>query len=335
MATIRDVAKEAGLSVGTISKVLSSPEKVSKNNLSKAQAAIKKLNYKPNMLAQKFRHKQSSTVVVMVPDIANLFFAQVISGIEKVAQKKNYNVLIGDTEDSTKREMEFVRMVETRLADGIINLRPYLAHDSILPKSGVIAISAAGCENTPYPSVRIDNAGASKKVVDYLISLGHRRIGVVSGLANNPHSIDRLKGYQLALEQAGIPFDPELIVEGDFNFWSGLNAVEYFTRMPRLPSALFCMNDEMAIGAMKGLTNKGIKVPEHISVSGFDDMEVSRYCTPTLTSIAQPAGKIGEKSAELLLSLIEGSQPSQMEHVLPYEFVIRESTAPPRSPDNS
>lgn len=329
MATIRDVAREAGLSTGTISKALSTPEKVSSKNLQKVEAAIKKLNYKPNMLAQKFRSKQSNTIVVMVPDIANVFFAKVISGIEKVAQDLGYCVLLGDTRDSLQRENEFIRMVETRLADGIVNLRPFTVGDNSLPKEGVLAVSASGCENTPYNSVRIDNAGAAVKVLSHLISLGHKRIGVISGLKDNPHTIDRLKGYKQALEQHNIEFDPKLVIEGDFNYWSGLNAAQQFINMQERPTAIFSMNDEMAIAAMKGFADNGLSVPKDISVTGFDDMDVSRYVQPTLTTVAQPAEKIGIKAAEMLFDMIQKDESGVQEFVLPYEFIIRESTAPP------
>lgn len=329
MATIRDVAKEAGLSTGTVSKALSNPDKVTQKNLIKIEAAIKKLNYKPNMLAQQFRSSRANTIVVMVPDIANLFFAKVISGIETVAQQAGFNVLLGDTKDSLKREKAFVRMVETRLADGLINLRPYRPDESLLPCDDVLSVTASSCENTPSYSVRIDNVGAAEKVVRHLLNLGHQRIGVITGLKDNPHTVDRLKGYTLALEKAGIEVDPSIILEGDFNYWSGLSAAEQFCQMKNRPTAIFCMNDEMAIAAMKGFTDKGIKIPESLSITGFDDMEVSKYVVPTLTTIAQPAEKIGERSAELLISLIKGETPSTIEHVLPYEFIIRESTAAP------
>lgn len=331
MATIRDVAKEAGLSTGTISKALSTPERVSKKNLEKVELAIKKLNYTPNMLAQKFRAKTSKTIVVLVPDIANQFFAKVISGIEVVAQNKGYSVLLGDTRDSLERERDFVRMVETKLADGIVNLRPYKKEDAILPKDGILGVSASSCEGTPSYSVRIDNVGAAKKAVSHLISLGHKRIGVISGLSSNPHAIDRLNGYKDALVDAGIEFSPELVIEGDFNYWSGLSAAEQFCAMPNRPTAVFSMNDEMAIAAIKGFTDKGFTLPEDMSIIGFDDMEVSRYCIPPLSTISQPAEKMGEKAAELLLQLIESKIPETEEYILPYEFVIRESIAPPKA----
>jgi LacI family repressor for deo operon, udp, cdd, tsx, nupC, and nupG len=327
VTTIRDVAKEAGLSTGTISKALSNPERVSKKNLEKVQAAIKKLDYTPNMLAQKFRSKTANTIVVLVPDIANLFFAKVISGIESVAQRAGYNVLLGDTKDSSSKENDFIRMVETRLADGVINLRPYVKNDSLLPRAGVFAVSASSCEGTPYSSVRIDNVGAAYKVVTHLIKLGHKRIGVISGLKENPHTLDRMKGYLMALHDHGINFDPSLVVEGDFNYWSGINAAEQFCNMEQCPSAIFCMNDEMAIAAIKGFYDKGIQVPRDISITGFDDMDVSKYIVPTLTTIAQPAEKIGEKSAQMLIDMIQGNETEHKEYVFPYEFIIRESTA--------
>lgn len=329
MATIRDVAREAGLSIGTISKALSSPDKVSKKNLEKVHAAIEKLNYKPNMLSQKFRSKTSKTIVVLVPDIANVFFAKVISGIEKIAQDEGFSVLLGDTRDSIAREREFVRMVETKLADGIINLRPHDPKEFVLPQEGVLTVAASGCENTPYDSVRIDNASASKKVINHLIGLGHRRIGVISGLKDNPHSVDRLKGYKQALVANDIEFDAKIVIEGDFNYWSGLNASQQFINMSNMPSAIFCMNDEMAIAAMKGFLDHGLKIPKDISVTGFDDMDVSRYVQPTLTTVSQPAEKIGIKAAQILLDKIKGETTDLQEFVLPYEFVIRESTAPP------
>ena len=167
------------------------------------------------------------------------------------------------------------------------------------------------------------------KVINHLVGLGHTRIGVISGLKGNPHTIDRLKGYKQALEQNNIEFDPKLVIEGDFNYWSGLNAAQQFINMSDRPTAVFSMNDEMAIAAMKGFADHGLKIPQDISVTGFDDMDVSRYVQPTLTTVAQPAEKIGIKAAEMLFELIQQGENNHDEFVLPYEFIIRESTAAP------
>lgn len=333
MSTIRDVSKAAGVSIATVSRAISNPDKVSKSSLKKVNAAIKDLQYTPNMLSQRFRNKTANCIVVLVPDIANLFFTTVIKGIEKVAQKRGFSVLLGDTRDSSQREIEYINLVETKQADGIIQLRPYAENDSALPKQSVKAVNASGCENTPYPSVRIDNDGAAQEVVKYLISMGHKRIGIISGLAKNPHTIDRIKGYKAALKEAGIDYDASIVTEGDFSFWSGMNAAEHFVKMAeeKRPTAIFCMNDEMAIGAIKGFREKGLSVPNDMSITGFDDLEFSRYCEPSLTTVSQPAEMIGIKSAELLFQLIDGESPSQTELVLPIEFVIRKSTAVPAS----
>lgn len=328
MATIRDVSKASGLSIATVSRALRTPEKVSQTSLKKVQEVIDKLGYRPNMLSQKFRHKRANTLVVLVPNIDTQFFLRVIIGIEQVAQKNGYSVLIGDTRNSTERELAYINLVETRQADGVIQLSPHCASSSSLPRAHVPTVSAVGIENTPYPTVRIDNVAATRTVVDYLLANGHKRIGVISGLKDNPNTIIRIAGYQQSLAAAGIEFEPSLIIEGNFRLHSGLNAAENFARMDinKRPTAIICMNDEMAIGAIKGLKNYNLKVPDDISVTGFDNIELSNYSDPPLTTVSQPAVLLGEKSAELLIQLINGEQPSDSDIILPYEFIIRKSS---------
>lgn len=326
MSNIREVSRVAGVSIATVSRALSTPDKVSEQALGKVYAAIEKVGYRPNMMARNFRAVRAYSIVVLVPNLSNLFFATVIRGIEDAAQKRGYSVLLGDTRDSPTREVEHSRLVETRQADGILQLRPHTPGKSLEPDMAIPMVSACGCENTPYPSVRIDNAGAAREIIEYLIAQGHRRIGVLSGLVDNPHAIDRLRGYRQALETAGIPFDPDLQVNGDFTLGSGLMAASHFVRMKNRPTAIFSMNDEMAIGCIQGLKSAGIKVPREMSVTGFDDIEYARYSDPPLTTVAQPAEELGRIGFNTLLELIEGKELGQTETVLPYEFVVRKST---------
>ncbi|HEX5056205.1 MAG TPA: LacI family DNA-binding transcriptional regulator [Gammaproteobacteria bacterium] len=328
MSSIREVARIAGVSVATVSRALSNPEKVSRESIKKVQAAIEKVQYRPNMLARNFRSTRAWSIVVLVPDITNPFFSLVIRGIEDQAQQKGYAVLLGDTRDSASREQEYIKLVETRLSDGVIQLRPYSAGMLTKKQEGIAYVSACGCESTPGPSVRIDNAGAARMMVDHLLSLGHRRIGVISGLKENPHTQDRLSGYKQSLAAAGIAFREELIAEGDFTMWSGQNAALHFCKMNPRPTAIFCMNDEMAFGAIQSLKAQGIDVPLDISVTGFDDIPYARHWDPPLTTIAQPAKEIGQAAFDALLKLVEGETLGQRENILPYEFVMRKSTAP-------
>ena len=332
MSSIREVAQAAGVSIATVSRALSAPEKVSKDTLARVQAAIEKMDYRPNMMARNFRAVRSYSIVVLVPNLANLFFSTVIRGIQDAAQQAGYAVLLGDTHDSVKLEKEYINLVRTRQSDGIIQLRPHTPGVSLEPDPNIPMVSACGCEDTPYPSVRIDNVGAARSVVEYLISQGHKRIGVIAGKPNNPHTIDRYKGYQQALEAEGIAFDKNLVVYGDFTLSSGVVAANHFVRMKQRPTAIFSMNDEMAIGAIQGLKLAGIEVPKAMSITGFDDIEFSKYADPPLTTVGQPAEDLGKAAFNALLQLIENQELHDTEIVLPHEFIVRKSTPiPPKS----
>lgn len=334
MSNIREVARVAGVSVATVSRTLSHPDKVSESSRKKVQDAIAKVNYRPNMLARNFRSARSYSLVVLVPDISNPFFSQVIRSVELQAQKKGYSVLLGDTQDNSTREKEYIRLVETRLADGIIQLRPVSEEFQQDCNFSFPYLHLCATESTPGPCIRVDNVTAFQHMVEYLISLGHRRIGLITGLKGNPHTIDRMKGYRKALEDAGIAFDEKLIAEGEYTIWSGVNAADKLCKQPELPTAIACMNDEMAIGTIQSLKSHGLRIPEDVSVTGFDDISYARYCDPPLTTIAQPAADMGAIAVDLLLRLIEGEPLEEQEKVLPYDFILRKSTAPNNKADS-
>lgn len=329
MSNIRKVASLAGVSVATVSRALSTPEKVSAKSLEKVQAAIDQLQYRPNMLARNFRSARAYSILVLIPDISNPFFADVIRNIEDRAQRRGYGILLGHTQDSRAKELEYIKIVETKLADGVIQLSPYSPFPPA-EQSHIAYVNVCGSEDTPGPVIRIDNIKAMKTLVDYLISLGHRRIGVITGLKENLHTEDRFTGYLQSLEEAHIELDKSLIAEGDFTMWSGLNAAGYFCRMKDKPTALVCMSDEMAFGAMQTLKTYGIKVPDDISVTGFDDIKNAKYYNPALTTIAQPSKEMGTVAVDTLLRIVEGEKLTQSEFILPFEFIVRKSTAPVR-----
>ncbi|BCD98765.1 LacI family DNA-binding transcriptional regulator [Marinagarivorans cellulosilyticus] len=326
MSSIREVALAAGVSIATVSRALSTPEKVSKNTLERVNAAIDKMDYRPNMMARNFRAARSYSIVVLVPNIANTFFSTAIRGIQSSAHKAGYAVILGNTNDSLALEKEYVNFVRTRQSDGTIQLRPHSSGSLITPELNTPVVSVCGRENSPHPSVRIDNIAAAQTLVEHLINQGHQRIGVIAGNADDPHTMDRKRGYCQAIERAGISFDETLISYGDFTLCSGVIAANHFVSMAHRPTAIFSMNDEMAIGALQSFRSAGLNPPKDFSIAGFDNIEFSKYTEPPLTTIAQPAEELGKTAFHVLLQLIEEQELPSNDIVLPYELIVREST---------
>ena len=330
MTNIREVSKVAGVSVATVSRTMRHPDRVRKKTREKVLAAIEAVGYRPNMMARNFRAKKSFAVVVLVPNIANPFFSRVIRGIEQGAQQEGYAVLLGDTQGLKEREAEYISLVSSRQADGVIQLSANV--DGVLDildtaNGPVPLVNACECAVNPQcPTVRIDNVAAALKAMEHLISLGHERIGIVLGPGDSPLTIDRLKGYKLALKEHKLPFDKRLVVSGDFSLRSGRRAVTSLSSVNNPPTAIFCCNDEMAIGAMRRIKRSGFRVPEDVSIVGFDDIEFASYVDPPLTTISQPTEELGKMAFSVLLDLLEGRTPEQTDFVLPTELIVRDST---------
>ncbi|WP_236985465.1 LacI family DNA-binding transcriptional regulator [Marinagarivorans cellulosilyticus] len=330
MASIKDVARLAGVSVATVSRAIAIPEKVSEKTLKKVNDAVALSGYRPNLLARNFRSSRSFCIVVMVPDITNPFFSQVIKAIEDRAQQRGYAVLLGDTRDQNSREQEYVHRVETRLADGLIQLRPNEIHVDGDP---LPIVYACGCENVPNCSVTIDNTLAAKKVVDYLVSLGHTRIGCLTGLRENPHSMERLAGYRQALEAAGLEYSEQYVSEGDFTLGSGQDAAKKIMCQAKPPTALFCMSDQMAMGAIQALQAQGVQIPQQVSIVGFDNIAYAEFWHPTITTVSQPAEEMGKRAVDMLVSIIEGKEFTHESKILPTQLIVRDSSgAAPKDP---
>lgn len=330
MSTIRMVSKLAGVSTATVSRALKDPELVAPETRLKVMAAVKESGYRPNQLAKNFSSGRSYNVVVLVPNVANPFFSRVIRGIEQEAQTKGYAILLGDTQGSIEREQEYARMGLTSQADGLIQLDrrfPFSEEDKALAKA-VPFVNACEriCNDSRYPVVELDNRGAARAMVQYLLECGHKDIAVISGPAESPIVRDRLAGMQDALLAAGLQLAAEHLVQGDFSMPSGFAAAQQLLQLSRMPDAVFSMNDEMAIGAMAAFKAQGLRIPEDISVAGFDNIEFAGYTDPGLTTIDQPAEAIGRQAMRALYQLMHQQPLAQPHLVLPYQLVIRGST---------
>ncbi|MBB3062509.1 LacI family DNA-binding transcriptional regulator [Microbulbifer rhizosphaerae] len=331
MSNNREVAKLAGVSVATVSRALQKPELVSLKTRNKVLSAIKKLDYRPNLMAAKFRSGKSGNLVVLVPTVANLFFARVISGMQEEAHKRSYSILLCNTFGNPEMEEGYAKMVHTFQADGVIQLRAYNPFGAEDAGGNAALPMVNACEvldDTTVPTVALDNRAAARAMTEHLLQLGHRRIAVIKGPKSSPLTRDRLAGYRDALEEAGIAFDESLLCPGDFTLHSGHKAAGVLIDLNERPTAIFCENDEMAIGAIQRIKQSGLRVPDDISVAGFDDIAFAPFSDPPLTTIAQPAEEFGSTAVSLLIDLLEGRIKKAPKVILPFELVVRASTGP-------
>jgi LacI family repressor for deo operon, udp, cdd, tsx, nupC, and nupG len=333
VSNIYEVARRAGVSPSTVSRVLARPDIVSIRTRLKVLKAVEALGYIPNSTAKNLRTSRTGKLLVTVPDISNPFFSLILQGIEEAAQRDDYAVLVGDTQHDDRREQRYALMLNSKEADGLI----FLGHR--LPKAAAAFADAAsprcapivnGCEFNPrlgIPSVHIDNARAAADVMHLLFDLGHQRIGVVTGPLASPLSRDRLRGATTIAQTRGA--EALRVVPGDFSIESGSAAAQQLLAAPRPPTAIFCFNDEMAMGVLDYTRRKRIRVPRDLSVVGFDNIRFARYTEPSLTTIAQPMREIGEGTVRLLLAILNDGSSAPDSVTLPHTLIRRGSTAAP------
>lgn len=333
MATtgIKDIAALAGVSTATVSNTMRNPHRVSTATREKVMSAIEKTGYVPNKLGASLRTSRTNTILTIIPDITNNFNSGIIKAIEKVAHEHGYSVLLGDTQDSHTRELEYGAMARSQHADGII----FLSHRLPFPQGQdrptlqdlppmVNSCEYAGIDGIPL--VSIDNLQAGIDATRHLIEFGHRDIAVITGDMEYPSSQQRLDGYRQAMHGANLPVKEDYIAFADFSAESGEQATHRLLALEEPPSAIFCFSDEIALGCIHTLHNAGLIVPQDISVMGFDDIRFAKYMPVPLTTIAQPTDKIGEHCARLLIQLMAGEDTQTRQLTLPHELIIRKST---------
>lgn len=334
-ARIHDVAKLAAVSTATVSRVLSAPERVSPEARARVLEAIAKTGYVPNLAARSLRSQKTCMVLVVLPDLANTFFSKILRGIEETLFEAGYGMIISDLDGSPEKEAHFAAFTAAGRVDGAILLNGHLFGQSRdgegqLSKIGIPLVAL--CEAIPHadiPQIEIDNREAASRMTRYLASLGHRNIAYVSGPPHNVLERQRFQGYREGLQEAGLSFDPALVLPGDYTIESGIAAGKDIVARSKRPSAVFCTSDEMAIGFMRTLLSAGLKVPHDISVAGFDDIEFAAVAEPSLTTIHQPRRELGKAGAAALIDLLQGQSPPKRIR-LETEIVVRDSVAAPR-----
>ena len=331
MATIRDVADLAGVSVATVSRTLQQPDRVSQKTRDKVMASVAQVGYKPNLMAVKFRSGKTYNLVVLVPTVANVFFARVISGMQEAAAEQGYAILLANTMGRKDVEDTYAKMVQTSQADGLIQLRAHNPFDDSMRNGAGLLPMVNACEvldQVACPTVALDNRAAAKAMTEHLINLGHTRIAMIKGPQASPLTRERLAGYQDALTSHGIAFDDSLLYPGDFTLHSGYQAARSIIRAGSLPTAVFCENDETALGALQAFKAAGLRIPDDMSVAGFDDIAFAAYSDPPLTTISQPAEEFGRTAVLQLIELLNQRITKAPRTIMPFDLVIRKSTGP-------
>lgn len=334
MTTIRDVAKAAGVSVTTVSRALNGYPDVNEKTRLKIKKLAEEMGYRPNALAQSLVLKKSRTIGVIISEMnrrnaKDSFAFEVLCGINDRASELNYDILLFSTNPNKQLKKSYSDLLQERNVDGAIlqGLRstdPYL--NEVVSKkkipSVLIDIPLAG-ERVGH--VTTDNVSGSREAVQHLISLGHTHIVFINGYEEASVSRDRLSGYILALQEAGIPYDPSYVYDGRFSEEGGAEAIRRALEEHPQMTAVFCSSDLMALGAIEALKEKGLSVPEDISVVGYDDIPIASYCSPKLTTVWQDKYGLGYQAAQMMIDMLEGREVMH-KIVLNSSLVIREST---------
>ncbi|WP_231701863.1 LacI family DNA-binding transcriptional regulator [Crassaminicella thermophila] len=328
--TIKDVAKKAGVSISTVSRVINGSKPVSSEVRQKVLKVIEETGYRPNPVARSLVMKKSQLIGVVVPDISNFFIGEILSGIEEIGKMYGYDILLCNTYGQLEQELRYLNLLKAKQVEGIVFMTWKLQDKLVdyLEKIDVpIVLINRNTSKLLIPSVSIDNFQAAFEMTNYLIKNGHRRIALIrSSQDQNAFGFDQYKGYKKALEEHGLELDEKLVRYGNFKLEDSYQIVKDFIKENVLPTAIFATSDEMAIGAINCLLDNGYKVPDDVSVVGFNDIKLASIYKPNLTTIHQPIYDIGAVAIRMIVKKINGEEVDSKIVTLPHELIIRESS---------
>lgn len=330
--TISDIAKMANVSKATVSRVINNkPEGVGKETRENILRIIEESGFQPSMVARGLVTKKTKSLGLIITDIDNSFYPQLVRGAEDYANKHGYSLFLCNSANNPEKEKEYIKVFLEKSVDGVIlssSMNETSYHYNILESKNTPLVALDRCLEGDYydASVFFNNFRGAYIAVKYLINNGHKNIAFISGPKSLVISQNRLRGYKMALEERNIEIREEIIVEGDFQFESGYNRTIELIDQGKEFSAIFAGNDLMAIGSIKALKSRNIKIPDQVEIIGFDNVEISKFIEPQLSTIGQPAYEMGVKGAEQLIKLIEGKKIEKKNIILEPELIIRETT---------
>ena len=324
--TIRDVARQAGVSHQTVSRVINSSEDVTPETRERVEAAIAELGYRPNAIARSMAIGQTRTLACISPNLTDYTFASIIEGAEIEARRLGYFLLSSSARDAESFKGLVDELVGHRRVDGLLVMNPYADERyQLIPETFPVVFVGARARGENICSVCLDDEAVAYNATKHLIECGHTQIGMVTGPMAEDCSMDRMVGFQKALEEFNLPFLPELIIEGDWSASSGQAALMQLSANGDLPGAIFVQNDRMAMGLLRAAHDLNISVPDQLSVIGVDDMPLTQHFDPPLTTMRQDMPRVGMEAARVLIHAIDGAQNHLCQMKLPAELVTRQS----------
>ena len=337
--TVYDIAEEAQVSVATVSRVLNGSAPVSAATRAKIEAIMQKHQFQPNALARSLTKRETGIIGVILPDITNPFFPEVFSGIELEGQEAGYTFFLCNTMGSYEKESEFLNLMREKRVDGVlfiggrINLKrcdPAMVQEVVEHAGRVPLVLVNGdLKNADLTRVATDEYAGTILAVNHLIGLGHTRIGFIGGESHMSTTSVKLRAFRKALKQAGLPVEEKWVLPGSFSVDAGREHMKRLLDLPERPTAVCCINDFTAIGAIKTAVERGLRVPDDLSIVGFDDILLAHHVIPELTTVSQQAGELGRTAVRVLRELMNKGKVRRLTSLEP-RLIVRQSTAPPR-----
>ncbi|MCA0972775.1 catabolite control protein A [Halobacillus litoralis] len=327
--TIYDVAREANVSMATVSRVVNGNPNVKPATRKKVHEAIERLGYRPNAVARGLASKKTTTVGVIIPDISSIFFAELARGIEDIATMYNYNIILSNSDQNKDKELHLINAMLGKQVDGLVFMGGKITEDHIREfktSSVPIALAATVDETGETPSVNINYEQAAYEATELLLSHHNERVAFVAGPEDTVINTEKLAGYKRAMKDHGHDDADKWIVQGDYSYDSGIEAFEQLMNMEDKPTAVFVSADEMALGVIHGAQDSGYSVPEDLEVFGFDNTRLATMVRPTLSTVVQPMYDIGAVAMRLLTKFMNKEEVEEQSVILPHRIIERNST---------
>ena len=334
--TIRDVAKEANVSYSTVSRVLNNNKHVRPDKRQIVLEAVSRLGYIVNQPARSLAGGSSEVIGLLVPDLGTMYTGQIMLGIDEVLTRIGYDIMLHTTHNRKTKEAVYINRLSMGMTDGLLLLLPLdIEYLRILHQKQYPYVVIDNKDFDAFsPTVGADGYNGACEAMRHLTELGHRRIAHITGKLAMSSGQERLQAYQDVLRERGLPYEPELVVEGDYTQLTGYHAAQTLLSLPQPPTAIFAANDEAAFGALDAIRNRGLVVPDDISLVGFDNIPQTGLSHPALTTVHQPMKEMGGIAAEMLMEILENPETPVRKVVLETHLVIRASCCPPRSTDH-